>query len=213
MGRTRLVLADDHQMLLDGLIVGLGGAFEVVGTAQNGRELIEVARTTKPDVVVSDISMPELNGLDAARILKKEQSSIRFVFMTMHTDLHLVEEAFRAGATGYVLKIYGTDALITAINSVARGNTYISPLLAGDVISTLITAGPQPTLRNDVLTIRQREVLQLLAEGQTMKAVAARLGISNRTAESHKYEIMRQLGLRTSADLVRYAVRTKLVHE
>jgi DNA-binding NarL/FixJ family response regulator len=129
----------------------------------------------------------------------------------MHADLPLVEEAFRAGASGYVLKLCSAEEFMKAIQCVARGTTYITPLLAGDLISTLLTAGPQEISRETTLTLRQREVLQLLAEGKTMKEVAAVLGISTRTTESHKYEIMRQLGVRTSAELIRYAVRIKLV--
>jgi DNA-binding NarL/FixJ family response regulator len=129
----------------------------------------------------------------------------------MYADLPLVEEAFRVGASGYVLKICGADELIKAIHSVARGSTYITPLLAGDLISNLLTAGPQHGSGETALTLRQREVLQLLAEGKTMKQVATQLGISTRTTESHKYEIMRQLGVQTTAELIRYAVRIKLV--
>jgi DNA-binding NarL/FixJ family response regulator len=170
-----------------------------------------MAKQTHPDVVVTDISMPDLNGIDAARILKKEVSSAKLLFLTMHSDFALVEEAFRAGASGYLLKLCGADEMIKAIQCVVRGATYITPLLAGDLISTLLTAGPAQSPRDTTLTLRQREVLQLLAEGKTMKQVASLLGISTRTAESHKYEIMRQLGIQTTAELIRYAVRIKLV--
>jgi DNA-binding NarL/FixJ family response regulator len=129
----------------------------------------------------------------------------------MHADLPLVEEAFRAGASGYILKLCGGDEFVKAIQSVARGTTYITPMLAGDLISTLLTAGSAEMSRETALTLRQREVLQLLAEGKTMKEVAGQLGISTRTAESHKYEIMRQLGVPTTAGLIRYAVRINLV--
>jgi DNA-binding NarL/FixJ family response regulator len=154
--------------------------------------------------------MPHLNGIDAARILRKEESSAKLLFLSMHADLPLVEEAFRAGASGYVLKLCSAEEFVKAIRCVSRGAMYITPLLAGDLISTLLTAGPEMS-RETTLTLRQREVLQLLAEGKTMKEVAALLGISTRTAESHKYEIMRQLGVQTNAELIRYAVRIKLV--
>lgn len=211
MNRTTVLLADDHTMLLDGLTQLAKQEFEIVGIARDGRMLVDMARQKRPDVIVTDISMPQLNGIDAARILKKEAISAKLLFLTMYSDLPLVEEAFRAGASGYVLKLCGADELVKAVRCVAKGATYITPLLAGDLISTLLTTGPQEVGRESTLTLRQREVLQLLAEGKTMKEVAAQLGISTRTAESHKYEIMRQLGVQTTAGLIRYAVRIKLV--
>ena len=211
MNRTRVLFADDHAVLIDGLVSLIGGTFDIIGAAHDGRALIEMAKQTRPDVIVTDISMPQLNGIDAAHILRKEVSSARLLFLTMHADLTLVEEAFRAGASGYILKVCSGDELVKAIHCVARGNTYVTPLLAGDFISTLIAGRPQARTRENALTTRQREVLQLLAEGKTMKEAAARLDISTRTIESHKYEIMRQLGVQTTAELIRYAVRVKLV--
>ena len=211
MNRTSVLLADDHAILMDGLVNLLRQDFDVVGVARDGRMMIEMAKNKKPDVIVTDISMPHLNGIDAARILRKDLRSSRFVFLTMHADLPLVEEAFRVGASGFVLKMCDAGEFVKAIHSVARGSTYITPLLAGDLISVLMTAGPKEQARDTPLTSRQREVLQLLAEGKTMKEAAALMGISTRTAESHKYEIMRQLGVQTTAELIRYAVRIKLV--
>jgi DNA-binding NarL/FixJ family response regulator len=211
MKRTSVLLADDHVMFMDGLVHLVRQEFDIVGVARDGRAMVEMARQNHPDVIVTDISMPHLNGIDAARILRKEATSSKLLFLTMHADFPLVEEAFRAGASGYLLKLCGADEFVKAIQCVVRGATYITPLLAGDLISTLLTAGPQQVCRETSLTLRQREVLQLLAEGKTMKEVASLLGISTRTAESHKYEIMRQLGVQTTAELIRYAVRIKLV--
>jgi DNA-binding NarL/FixJ family response regulator len=212
MNRIRVLLADDHLILLDALVQIVRQQFEVVGVARDGRDMIEMAKDKRPDVIVADISMPHLNGIDATRILRKELSSIKILFLSMYADLPMVEEAFRAGASGYVVKMCSTEEFLKAIQCVARGTTYITPLLAGDLISTLLTAGAQESSRRETtLTLRQREVLQLLAEGKTMKEVATLLGISTRTAESHKYEIMRHLGVRTTAELIRYAVRIKLV--
>ncbi len=208
---TRILLADDHLVLTDTLFHLLKQHFDIVGVAKNGSELIAKAMQALPDVILIDISMPDLNGIDAARRLRKEQIPSKLLFLSMHADLSLVEEAFRSGASGYVLKVCGTDELIKAIRCVAGGGTYITPLLAGDLISSLLTVGSQQNGRETTLTLRQREVLQLLAEGKTMKKVATQLGISTRTTESHKYEIMRQLGIRTTAELIRYAVRMKLV--
>jgi DNA-binding NarL/FixJ family response regulator len=211
MTRTTVLMADDHALLMDGLIPLVRQEFEIIGVARDGRAMIQMARHHHPDVIVSDISMPHLNGIDAARILQKEANCAKLLFMSMHADLPLVAEAFRAGASGYILKVCSADEFVKAIHCVAKGNTYITPLLAGDLVSTLLTANKAEVSRENSLTLRQREVLQLLAEGKTMKEVAALLGISTRTAESHKYEIMRQLGVQTTADIIRYAVRIKLV--
>jgi DNA-binding NarL/FixJ family response regulator len=211
MSRTTVLLVDDHTILMDSLAHLVRQEFDVVGVARDGHVMLNMARQYHPDVIVTDISMPHLNGIDAARILRKEANSSKLLFLSMHADLPLVEEAFRVGASGYVLKLCSAEEFLKAIQSVARGASYITPLLAGDLISTLMTMGRQETSRETTLTLRQREVLQLLAEGKTMKEAAALLGISTRTAESHKYEIMRQLGVRTTAELIRYAVRIKLV--
>jgi DNA-binding NarL/FixJ family response regulator len=178
---------------------------------RDGRAMLEMARRRRPNVIVTDISMPQLNGIDAARILTKEANPARLLFLTMHTDLPLVAEAFRAGASGYILKLCDADEFVKAIQYVASGVTYITPLLAGDLVSSILTTKETENSRATTLTVRQREVLQLLAEGKTMKEIASLLGISTRTAESHKYEIMRQLGVQTTAGLIRYAVQIKLV--
>lgn len=211
MNRTKVLLADDHVMLMDGLVPLVRQEFDLVGVVRDGRALLDIARQRRPDVIVTDISMPQLNGIDAVRILSKEGNPAKILFLTMHADLPVVTEAFRAGASGYILKLCGADEFVKAIQSVARGITYITPLIAGDLISTLLTAKETERPRETTLTVRQREVLQLLAEGKTMKEVATVLGISTRTAESHKYEIMRLLGVDTTAGLIRYAVQIKLV--
>jgi DNA-binding NarL/FixJ family response regulator len=210
MKRTTVLLADDHVILTDCLVPLLERDFEVAGVARDGRTMIEMAKEKQPDVIVVDISMPHLNGIDATRILRRDVPSAKFVFLSMHADLPLVEEAFRAGASGFVLKMCDLSEFVGAIKSVAKGATYITPLLAGDLVSTLITAGPLPP-RDMPLSPRQREILQLLAEGKTMKEAAALMGISSRTAESHKHEIMRLLGIRTVAALVKYAIRIKMI--
>src|SRR5215467_3158296 len=134
MNRTTVLLADDHAILMDGLLHMVRQDFDVVGVARDGRAMVEMARQKQPDVIVTDISMPQLNGIDAARILKKEAITAKLLFLTMYSDLPLVEEAFRAGASGYVLKLCGADELVKAVRSVAKGATYITPLLAGDLI-------------------------------------------------------------------------------
>jgi DNA-binding NarL/FixJ family response regulator len=210
MIRTSVLLADDHAIFIDGLVNLLRQDFDVVGTALNGYTLIELAKSTQPDVIVADISMPHLTGIDAARMLRDDLPSAKFVFLTMHAELPLIEEAFQLGASGFVLKICDLSELVTAIQSAAKGGTYITPLLAGDIISSLITVSSRGPHRTSPTT-RQKEVLRLLAEGKTMKEVADLMGISTRTAESHKYETMRLLGVQSTAALVRYAIRMKLV--
>jgi DNA-binding NarL/FixJ family response regulator len=211
MNRTRILLADHHLMLLDGLVNLLGDEFEVVGVARDGRTMVDLARLHKPDVIVADVSMPQLSGIEAAHILRTESVASRILFLSTDADLGVVQEAFRTGAAGFLLKIGGVDELVKAIMTVSRGGTYITPLLAGDFISSLVKPGAFTERQQYALTMRQREVLQLLAEGNTMKEIGARLKISTRTAESHKYEIMRHLCVKTTAELVRYAVRIKLV--
>jgi DNA-binding NarL/FixJ family response regulator len=211
MARTTVLLADDHVMLMDGLVNLIRDEVEVVGIARDGRALVEMAQQRHPHVIVTDISMPGLNGIDAVRILRREASPAKILFLSMHADFPLVAEAFRVGASGYVLKLCGADEFVKAVQTVARGGTYVTPLLAGDLISTILTAGSNEISREATLTSRQRHVLQLISEGKTMKEVGSLLNISTRTAESHKYEIMRLLGVQTTAALVRYAVQIKLV--
>jgi DNA-binding NarL/FixJ family response regulator len=210
MKPIRVLLADDHQMLLDALVNVLGQEFEVVGVACDGGVMLEMAGRVQPDVVVLDVMMPQLSGIDAARMLRNDGNNTKILFLSMYSDMPMVEEAFRAGASGYMLKIGGTDELVKAIHCIARGGTYVTPLL-GDLISALLTAGTQQKSRETTFTARQLEVLRLLAEGRTMKEIGDILKITARTTESHKYEIMRNLGLKTTAELIRYAVRANLV--
>jgi DNA-binding NarL/FixJ family response regulator len=210
MTRIRILLADDHGMLLDALLNLLGKDFDVVGIARDGKALLEMAAALHPDIIVADVSMPELSGIEAARILRGEENAPRILFLSMHSDLPVVEEAFRAGASGYVLKSGGIEELIKAIQCVSRGRTYVTPLL-GDMIASLITTNSHQRCRPTTLTSRQTDVLRLVAEGRTMKEIGRLLNITTRTTESHKYEIMRNLGVKTTAELIRYAVRINLV--
>src|SRR5215831_4068680 len=210
MRRTSILLADDHAILLDALVPLLQQDFEVVGVAHDGHMLVQLAKSEWPDVILTDVEMPSFDGIDAMRVLRKEGCSAKFLVLTMHTDLPLIADAMRAGASGFVLKICDAEELQKAIRCVARGGTYITPLLAGDLIAALMS-GSSHSPSEIKLTMRQREVLRLLAEGKTMKEAAAVMGVSSRTAEAHKYDVMRQLGAQTTAALIRYAVRTKLV--
>ena len=211
MKRVRVLLADRHTVFTDCLAHVLQPEFEVVGVVSDGTAMVEMAKQHKPDVIIADTSMPQLSGIDAARIVRKELRSTKILFLTMHSEHFLVEQAFRAGAHGFVLKASGAHEFLDALRIVARGETYITPALSGDVISTLTTIGPQERQSDEPLTLRQRQLLQLVAEGKTMKEAATLMHISTRTAESHKYEIMRWLGVETTAKLIRHAVELKLV--
>jgi DNA-binding NarL/FixJ family response regulator len=211
MNRASILLADDHAIVAEGLQSLLEGTFEFVGRVSDGRALVEAAKRLMPAVIVADISMPLLNGLDAVRLLKKDGVRSKIVFLTMHSDRNLVAEAFRAGASAYLLKQSAGEELVQAIEQILAGRTYITPLIANDLISFLVDAGKEPPKFCVELTTRQREVLQLIAEGKTMKEIAFLLGISTRTAESHKYEMMQSLGVQTTAELIRHAIKINLV--
>ena len=211
MSRARVLLADDHAIVVAGLRSLIEPEFELVGAATDGRELVEMAKRLKPDVVVADISMPRLNGMDAVRQLRKTDPSIRVVFLNMHGDVDFATEAFRAGASGYLLKHSAAEELPTAIREALNGRVYITPLVAKGVLGSLMEP-PAPTDGTKVeLTPRQREVLQLVAEGHTIKEIAAILDVSARTVEFHKTNLVKVLGLSTTAELTQYAIRRGLV--
>ena len=205
MSRTRILLADDHKMFAQGLRGLLEDEFDLVGSVENGQALVDAAHELAPDVIVADISMPVLNGLDAVRQLREQGVTAKVIFLTMHADDRLLAEAFRCGGSGYVLKQSAGEELILAIRQVLAGHKYVTPLLArewAEGVSKKIDRTKKLSL-----TPRQREVLQLVIEGCTMKEVASRMGISTRTAESHKYEMMEGLGLDSTAALIQYAVK------
>jgi DNA-binding NarL/FixJ family response regulator len=208
MKRTRILLADDHKMFAQGLQSLLEDEFELVGTVENGQALVDAAARTNPDVIVADISMPMMNGLDAIRKLKEQGVTAKVIFLTMHADDRLLAEAFRCGGSGYVLKQSAGEELILAIRQVVGGHKYVTPLLAKEWAED-VSKGIDGK-RKLTLTPRQREVLQLVIEGCTMKEVASRMGISTRTAESHKYEMMEGLGVDNTAELIQYAIKIGL---
>jgi DNA-binding NarL/FixJ family response regulator len=199
-------MADDHTMLLDAFKVLLEPEFDVVGTVADGRMLLEEFARLHPDVVLLDIAMPLLNGLDAGRQLKAQRKSVKLIYLTMNPDPGLASAALRLGASGYVLKSSAATELKQAIHEALRGRSYITPLITRDVIGSLL----EHTDRHE-LTTRQREVLQLLAEGKSMKEVAGILDLTPRTVAFHKYRMMEQLRVRTSAELVQFAVREGMV--
>jgi DNA-binding NarL/FixJ family response regulator len=207
--RSRVLLADDHALVAEGLGSLLREEFDLVGQASDGRALLRLASTLQPDVVVTDLAMPLLNGVDALRELRQVAPEIRVVVVTMHADPRLAAEAVRAGATGYVLKHSAGQELIHAVREVSSGRVYITPLIAQEMISVL--AGTPAGADVPHLTSRQRQVLQLVAEGHSMKRVAALLNVSRRTAETHKYQLMAHLDVHSTAGLVQYAFRMGLL--
>ena len=211
MKKPRVLLADDHQIVIEGLKSLLGGEFEIVGSVEDGRALVDQATTLHPDVIVVDISMPQLNGIEAARQIKKTDKNIKIVFLTMHPDATYAANAFEAGASGFVLKHSAPSELITAIHEAMKGRTYVTPLIAGDLIRTYQEGGSPGKDLFKKISPRQREILQLLAEGKSGKEIASILNISARTVEFHKYKMMEQLNIKTSAELVQYAVKHGII--
>jgi DNA-binding NarL/FixJ family response regulator len=205
MSRPRILLADDHTMLLEAFQRLLEPRCEIVGTACDGRALVDLAASTRPDVIVLDISMPRLNGMDACAQLRRKMPDMRFVFLTVNEDPDIAAEAIGLGASGYLLKSSASVELFTAIEQALAGNTYITPLVTKGVpLDVFLRQAVRPGVEK--LTARQREVLQLLAEGRAMKEVADLLHVSPRTVAFHKYTIMEHLGVKTSAELVKYAI-------
>jgi DNA-binding NarL/FixJ family response regulator len=209
MSRVRVLIADDHALVAEGMAALLASEFELVGRASEGNQLVDAATRAQPDVVVTDIRMPELNGIEALRELKRRFPRLRAVVVTMLADPYVAAEALQAGADGYVLKHSAGVELVQAVREVSAGRRYITPLIERELAPLLER---QAEGYNDHhLTPRQRQVLQLVAEGHSMKHVGTLLGVSRRTAESHKYQIMEALGVHSTAELVQHALRMGLV--
>ena len=206
--RTRILLADDHAMVVEGLRALLQNTYEIVGVAADGRAMLEVACKLHPDVIVVDVSMPSLNGLDAAERLKTLLPDVKLVFLTMQDNSNLAAAALRLGAVGYVLKHSAASELMTAISAVLEGKSYVTPKLRPENWAVREARAQQYSKE---LTPRQREVLQLLAEGRGMKEIAAILEVSNRTIMYHKYHIMQEFNLKNNADIVLFAIKQHLI--
>jgi DNA-binding NarL/FixJ family response regulator len=205
----RVLLADDHALFREGLRHLLDArGFTVVGEAADGREAVRLARSVDPDIAVVDIGMPGLNGIDATRELRRDSPTLPVILLTVHDESAYVADALRAGARGFVLKSEASEDLVRAIEEVLRGGIYVSPRVSSAVQDLIRTGSPAAV---DPLSPREREVLQLVAEGRTNKAIAGTLVISVKTVESHRASIMRKLGLHDTASLVRYAIRHRLI--
>ncbi len=210
MKRPRVLLVDDHRLLREAFARLLEPGCEVVGAVADGRALLAAAPQLQPDVVVLDIAMPLLNGLDAARQLKRTMPEVKVIFLTVSEDPDLAAEAFRAGGSGYLLKNSAATELFQAIQEVLQGRSYITPLATRGLVDNCFTQTEPPRKTNE-LSQRQREVLQLLAEGHTMKATARILKIAARTVAFHKYSLMKEFGIKTNAELVRFAIKQRVV--
>lgn len=209
MPKPRVIIADDHTLLVEAFEKLLAPECEVVAKVADGRALVAAARKLRPDVVVLDLTMPLLNGLDAARQIREFDKSVRLVFVTMNEDPDLAAEAFRAGGAAYLLKRSAGSELLTAIREAMKRRSYVTPLVTEAMLGSLMEAKAEAPSRH--LTARQREVLQLLAEGKSMKEVASILNVTPRTVAFHKYRMMEQLRIKTNAELIQYAIRQHVI--
>ena len=210
MKRPRVILADDHTLMLDALKTLLEPEFEVVGTFADGRDLVDGAAELNPNVIVLDVGMPLMNGLIAGQKLKQAMPLVKLVYLTMNHDPDIAGEAFRLGASGYLLKQSAGVELLRAIREVVRGGFYVTPLMTKGMVGSFVQNFKQRK-SNHSLTLRQKEVLQLLAEGRSMKEVAFVLNVSPRTVAFHKYTMMEHLHIKSSAELIEYAMRSSLL--
>jgi DNA-binding NarL/FixJ family response regulator len=211
VSRPRVLLADDHLVVSEGLKQLLAEDFELVGAVQDGRALVAAAKKLRPDVIVADITMPHLNGIDAMAQLRKDNAQIKVVFLTMHHDPAYARRALEAGASGFVVKHSAPAELVMAIQAALKGQTFITPALASEVLRQAQHGSWDADDPAQSLTPRQREIVQLLAEGRSAKEIAATLAISPRTVEFHKYQIMETHGLHSTAELIHFAIKHGIV--
>lgn len=211
MTRPRVLIADDHKVVAQGLKSMLAAEFDLVGVVADGEAMVEAARTLRPDVIVADVSMPVLNGIDALAKLRREGLAIPVVFLTMHNQPGYARRALEAGAAGYVLKLAAPEELVQAIRAALDGGTFVSPSLARAVFDPANGDAARAGERIARLTSHQREILRLLADGLSAKEIAKRLDLSSRTVESHKYQMMEALGAQSGAELLRIAIRHGIV--
>jgi DNA-binding NarL/FixJ family response regulator len=208
--KPRVLLADDHRIVAEGLKSILSSEFDLVAMVEDGRALVEAAKKHHPDVIVADITMPHLNGLDAIGLLKKENPRAKVIILTMHQDVAYARRALQAGACGFVLKHSAPAELLTALRAALDDKTYITPTVAADVFDPLQGKDEHPNASTR-LTPRQTEILQLFAEGKSAKEIASALGISSRTVEFHKYQVMESLQIHSNAELIHFAIKQGIV--
>jgi DNA-binding NarL/FixJ family response regulator len=211
MIRARVLLADDHRMLAEGLATLLGSEFDLIGVVEDGRAMVEAAKALKPDVIVADITMPHLNGIEALEEIRKFDANVRVVFLTMHRDVAYARRAIDAGAVGFVLKHSASKELVHAVREAAQGRTYVTAMLAGDVLHTMTQHTSQRQDPVSTLTLRQREILRLLVDGLTAREIGEKLHISARTVEDHKSRMAESLRLKGNVELIQFAIKHDIV--
>ena len=211
MTKARILLADDHSLILEGIRKLLEGHYEIVGVADNGDTLVREAARCKPDLVLLDVSMPILNGIEAAREIKKTQPRVKLIFLSMHANAVYVRKAMEVGASGYVLKSGASEELLTAIETARQGRIYFSPMLSQDEIVDIMARPRRESRHMLELTSRQRQILQMIAEGKQNKEIASILFVSVRTVEFHRSRLMSKLGAHTVAELIRFAIQEALI--
>jgi DNA-binding NarL/FixJ family response regulator len=211
MTRPTIVLADDHRIVAEGLKSILAGQFELVGVVADGQAMLDAARKLRPDAIVADITMPLLSGIEALEALRKEELEIPVVFLTMHRDVEYASQALEAGAAGYVLKHAAPDELVQAVRIALDGGVFVSPALAGELFQATRARPRDNDEPRITLSSRQREILRLLADGGSAKEIANALDISPRTVEFHKYKVMESLGLKSTAELIQFAIKQGIV--
>ena len=209
--KPRVLLADDHTLVLGGFVRLLEEHCQIVGLLADGRSLVDAAERLQPDIVILDISMPLLNGIEACARIRRVSPETKVIVVTMHTAMAYAQAALKSGASGYVLKRSATDELLLAVQTVQLGEYYVTPLLTKDVVEVLVKDTSEMKAGLDDLSARQREILQLVAEGHTVKEIASQLSLSPRTVEFHKGRAMQQLNIHTTAELVKYAIASGLI--
>ena len=211
MSRVRVLLADDHRLVVEGLKSLLADEFELIGVVHDGRAMVQAAKELKPDVIIADITMPFLNGIEALEEIEKFSPDVRVIFLTMHRDVAYARRALDAGAAGFLLKHSAPEELVLAVRAATQGRIFITPTLAAEVLQTLRRNPSEAQDPVATLTLRQREILRLLVDGLTAKQIASRLDISPRTVEFHKYRMLESLGIKGSAELIHFAIAHGIV--
>jgi two-component system response regulator NreC len=211
--KTRILICDDHTLFVEGVKAMLRneGSLEIVGESRNGRRAVELVKELKPDVLLMDISMPDMNGFDATCHVHQSDPEVRVLILTMHEEEELVARCLEAGAAGYIVKDSPASQLLYAIDAVRRGEKYLSPVVLNKVIGGYVHNSTRPKTSYDCLTPREREILKLLAEGHSIKEIASRLNLSVKTVDVHKYNLMRKIDVHDRAELIKYAIQRKLV--
>jgi DNA-binding NarL/FixJ family response regulator len=211
VSRVRVLLADDHRILAEGLRSLLVPEFDLIGVVEDGHAMVEAAKALKPDVIIADISMPQLNGIEALEEIRKFNANVRVIFLTMYRDVAYARRALEAGAVGFVVKHAALDELVLAVRAAAQGRIFVTPALAGEVLRAMKRTPSETADPVAMLTLRQREVLRLLVDGLTTKEIGSKLHISARTVEDHKYRMVESLGVKGNAELIHFAIKHGIV--